>query len=342
MSGRFILSFVVTTLVGFLAACTPGPLVPADLSATISVTRMITPMATAEPLSTPPADTQQLPTYLLSTDPPAGGSTPRRLLDESQVCVRFDTAGLLEQGEQLTDAQVIERISLLVNGEQAEGLNSFTASYVLDDAGNVKATGNGLYNACWHVELRTKAHQAEFQFRQTSGTIQSYHWQFTVVPPTPIPTPTPMPTVLPLPLTGPLPTAEPLPGPIYDVYPPPAAVLPLRAEAGMTTPEPVYKKRICVGVSSTPTSVWLERVPFNNLTLNGTPLGNVEMFRVTIEYSIAGDVEDTSQFGGSAGGVELCWEPVVLVAGTYEAVFQIEGTSGRLLQYRWFFTLTEP
>jgi hypothetical protein len=207
MSGRSILSFVVTTLVVFFAGCTPGPLVPAeeaaDLSATISVTRMVTPTAT--PLTT----SQPRPPYILSETPAAAAviqwneyaSAP----NPSMICVEFSPATVVEPGDHFIESEITERTTLFVNGEQfdkyprpikhtviVEGevvvLDDYhkleTFNQVVDRDGQVIASwyGDGLA-ICWLAELLPGTHQAEFQFRQTSGTIQSYHWFFTLTEP---------------------------------------------------------------------------------------------------------------------------------------------------------------
>jgi hypothetical protein len=207
MSGRFILSFVVTALAVFLAACTPGPLVPAeeaaDLSATISVTRIVT------PTETPLPPLQPHPDYIVSTKPAAAtviewneyASDP----NASMICVELSLATLVEPGDHFIQNEIAERTTLFVNDKQSDEYPKprehtiviegeevvlddyhelYTFSQVVDRDGQVIASweGEGLLN-CWLAELLPGTHEAEFQFRQTSGTVQSYRWFFTLMEP---------------------------------------------------------------------------------------------------------------------------------------------------------------
>jgi hypothetical protein len=353
MSGRLILSFVVTTLVVFLVSCTPGPLVPADLSATISVTRPV--MPTATPLPT----LQSPPSYILNTKPAAASTLSWDEYtsgeDASAICVEFDEGalifkfregGFIAPDENFAYEDLASHVSLVVNGRKILYLSELfqvtTLTQVMDEDGNVLASYGGPATACWHVELDPGTHEAEFQFWHTSSVVESYRWYFALTEGTPEPSPTPVPTATPAPLPTiwPLPTAEPMPNSIYQVYPEPAAVLTLQTEHPPVASEIVFRNEICVGVNI-PSLSWL-RPGVWSITLNGTKFDEPGRLAFIDEYLVADEPEETAEAEEKVGTIEPCWELTGLQPGSYEASFQMETPSGALRQYRWFFTLTEP
>lgn len=351
-----------------LVGCTPGPLMPAGSSATINVTRpvVVTAEATATPAVSPtptvltdsvtaamPLPTlQPPPAFIKSTNPAASSSTwwPEYSSDsnKSMLCVDFTADELVESGDNFTSEDIFERVSLLVNGEShfdyAEMEEVSVLHQMHDSAGNVIASWGGPYSFCWRAELSPGTHQAEFQFRQTSGTVQSYHWQFILTEGTPEPsptptTPTPTATLASLPTIWPLPTAEPMPDTIYRVYPEPASILTLPTKHRFLASEALFTNEICVGVNI-PSLTWLEPGVWS-ITLNGTKFNEPSRLALIDEYLATNEPEETAEARERTGAIDPCWEQTGLEPGTYEALFEMTTPSGELLQYRWFFTLTE-
>jgi hypothetical protein len=200
---RYLLTLCLCLVLALFIGCTPGPLVPADLSAPISVTRMATPTAT--PLPT----LQPRPPYILSEAPAAaavvGWNDYANAPNPSMICVELTLATVVEPGDHLMRHEIVERTTLFVNGEQANKypeprkyttvvngevvvLDSIllveTVGQIVDSDGQVIASWEGEEDDyCWLAELLPGTHQAEFQFRQTSGTIHSYRWYFTLTEP---------------------------------------------------------------------------------------------------------------------------------------------------------------
>jgi hypothetical protein len=93
----------------------------------------------------------------------------------------------VELGDYFDHQAAVSRTSLFVDGEGAGRWHEYGAAEPLmqwvDPSGKVLASWSGPYTVCWQVNLAPNKHEAEFQFRQTSGTVQSYRWFFDLTVP---------------------------------------------------------------------------------------------------------------------------------------------------------------
>jgi hypothetical protein len=138
---------------------------------------------------------------------------------------------------------------------------------IVDD--EVFAEWGGPYSFCWLAPVKVGIHTVSFRFRQTSGIIREYKWQFATtdtIPPQ-APTATPVDTPAPLAAVFPLPTPEPRPDFIFEIVPQPATSI--SAEE--------FNNQVCVGIdrkllfgdSTYDHEYFSEHF---SITLNGTPI----------------------------------------------------------------------
>jgi hypothetical protein len=342
---RHVFTLILALALWLLPGCTPGPFVPAkevaDLSATISVTRMV--MPTATPLPT----LQPRPSYIHNTQPAAastlswyeytnGEDASTMGEDASTICVGFDEGalifefregGFIAPGVNFAYEDLASHVSLVVNSRKFPYPSEFeqvtTLTRVVDGDGNVIASYGGPATACWQVELDPGTHEAEFQFWHTSSVVETYRWNFALLDVTPEPSPILIPalTPTPLPISWPIPSPQPLPAFILAVAPQPA----------VTLSSAQFNNELCTTVEL-PLTGWGDALDSTLFKLNAIQL--VGTIRESQTFTI-GEPRYTAQY-------TLCQLGVVLIPGTYEALFQMETPSGELLQYHWFFTLTEP
>lgn len=105
---------------------------------------------------------------------------------DSNVCVKIDIGEVIQPGDDLTNAEVIlDRLTLRVDNQQFTQVSRWSQEEILVEyqLGNESkpAISLGPISVCWHVELSSGLHQANLQFRQTSGDIKEYTWYFSLI-----------------------------------------------------------------------------------------------------------------------------------------------------------------
>lgn len=169
---------------------------------------------TASLSSSPLHSTQQRPPFIQNVSPPESGILPLSLyradktqeyLEEtgiyadgefgspeagykSNICVNLDVAPVVQIGDDFSHPDlVIERIVMEVNGLRLLDLteNSYepTLTTVIDESKQVVTTKySGPFIFCWRAKLDVGTHNVTFRFRQNSGVMREYFWQFTIIP----------------------------------------------------------------------------------------------------------------------------------------------------------------
>ena len=116
---------------------------------------------------------------------PAGFPIPAQGYN-SKVCTAINLAPLVQPKDDLTSYDKIMAHVTFSIDEHELGEPAFDYFRTdLEDEIIVAEDGLtqwiGLFTLCWTRELLAGAHQATFQFEQTSGDIQSYSWHFIIV-----------------------------------------------------------------------------------------------------------------------------------------------------------------
>ncbi len=101
----------------------------------------------------------------------------------SDVCLKVRTGLLAQNGDDFSDDSTFEkRVKLFVDDLESEHLRAFSTSIELinvgDKDGNVLIRGVMPRAICGRYDLKPGVHEVLFQFRQTSGDILEYRWQF--------------------------------------------------------------------------------------------------------------------------------------------------------------------
>lgn len=151
-----------------------------------------TPLPTIEPrpafiIETAPTESQILPISLFE----ASVGEPRGQLDvwhdidgyQSDVCLKIETVLLAQDGDNfLNESKVEDRITLLVDGEKPSHIMVMSAAIdglrIVDAEGQILKMGVEPRAICSAVNLQVGRHDVLFQFRQTSGDVLEYRWQF--------------------------------------------------------------------------------------------------------------------------------------------------------------------
>ncbi|MBK9053077.1 MAG: hypothetical protein IPL78_19855 [Chloroflexi bacterium] len=110
----------------------------------------------------------------------------------ANVCVMLADGRLARQGESFTDKDsLLERNSMFVDDQQLEVHSVVFIGFSDEsDDGQKKFSFVEPPIICWRAPLDVGLHEAEFQFRQTSGDIQSYSWFFLLTTETGVVAPT--------------------------------------------------------------------------------------------------------------------------------------------------------
>jgi hypothetical protein len=98
----------------------------------------------------------------------------------ANICVQLASGKLARQGESFTDKDsLLERNSMFVDDQQLEVHSVVFIGFSDEsDDGQKKFGFVEPPIICWRALLDVGLHEAEFQFRRTSGDIQSYSWFF--------------------------------------------------------------------------------------------------------------------------------------------------------------------
>lgn len=352
----FRLFFIALFLLAWLVACLPATPSPRGLPA-------------PQPTWTPYPTIQPRPDFIQEVSPPESVAIPLQIYAydnpgedqlgyardvqeayrygyDSDICVLFFVADLLEEGDNLTSEELLlERITLLINGSNTpatlsdRALISRALFIMVGETGNPTSTGVGPEPFCWKAELGVGVHQIVFQFRQTSGIVQQYAWHLVITeafPPlsTPNVTPTPAGTAVPLPTVLPLPTPMPTPDFVVEAIPDPSTIVAVNE----------WDHRICFG---TDTILLFGDDSFDeeilerrfSVTVNGKPIKDM----IGEPSTSPEDVAEVSVIRVEHKGTEVtyCWPNVRIESGMYQVEFRFERPSGEIVQYSWVFVLAE-
>jgi len=139
-------------------------------------------------LETAPSETQILPISLFE----AKASEPGGLLADqwedldgydSSVCLKTGTGLLAQIGDDFRDnSTMIPRVTMMVDDVETNviGVNGILLQSInVGDAdGNILMWGAAPKLICGYFLLESGVHEVLFQFRQTSGDVLEYRWQF--------------------------------------------------------------------------------------------------------------------------------------------------------------------
>ena len=103
----------------------------------------------------------------------------------SMVCVEPHLEALVQDGDHFISNTVDERMELIVDGiprSSTTGLVRGSRAYKLKDleSREVLSSCPSFYSLCWSAPVGRGIHQVTFRFRQTSGDVQEYAWQFEI------------------------------------------------------------------------------------------------------------------------------------------------------------------
>jgi len=101
----------------------------------------------------------------------------------SKICAELNVYDLVQKGDDFTDAeQVLNRIEVEVDGapRSGDGLIEVYSLMAWEENGKTVAQWSGPFSFCWKAPLEIGTHQVSFQFRQTTGDVQEYLWQFEI------------------------------------------------------------------------------------------------------------------------------------------------------------------
>ena len=100
----------------------------------------------------------------------------------SSICLEFEIGVLAQDGDDFTDESVVtERITLTINDIEQEIISVvilLSSLDIVDIDGNVLRRNVAPRIVCSRVDLDAGQYEVEFKFRQTSGDVHSYRWQF--------------------------------------------------------------------------------------------------------------------------------------------------------------------
>lgn len=97
----------------------------------------------------------------------------------SSICVELDLTNLVAPGDDFRETSLItERITVIVNGLAL--MEIIDRSYLPVFYMRGTARWGGPYTYCWSAPLDVGIHEVLFQFRQTTGHVRSYRWNFTI------------------------------------------------------------------------------------------------------------------------------------------------------------------
>jgi hypothetical protein len=205
------------------------------------------------------------------------------------------------------------------------------------------------YSFCWHAPVESGIHDVSFKFRQTSGTVREYKWQFSTTADSPpqVPTATPAGTPAPMPINLPLPTSEPWPDFLTELWPEPAVVISVED----------LEHQVCIGLDR---GLLFGDEPCDEqyfeehlqVTLNGTPIEHIRAEQAQdavtgttrLEKMPVMSDEITFTIGESPSclpPLKRCWLEIEILPGMYQGVIQFTRPSGEVLEYSWFFALTD-
>lgn len=158
----------------------PEKVMPVPASRTPFMTAIPTTLGTATPF---PMIDNRLP-FIVGIRPLDRSRIPvGEFLSEDEfnkrICVDVDLKYIVQKGDDLSDVNMSDRISLHIDGTEAE-LVSATAIATLHwiEIEGTPSYYPGLNTYCWHAEIDEGTHQATFQIYQTDGNLFSYSWFF--------------------------------------------------------------------------------------------------------------------------------------------------------------------
>lgn len=131
-----------------------------------------------------PAESASIPLHVYQSEvDDAIGFTDALEAYNANVCVMLADGKLARQGENFADEDsLLERNSMFVDDQLLEVHSVAFIGYPDEsDDGQKKFDFVEPPTICWRAPLDVGLHEAEFQFRQASGDIQSYTWYFLLI-----------------------------------------------------------------------------------------------------------------------------------------------------------------
>lgn len=196
MKQDYPLSFLIFIFILPLVSCTKNGSTPS------LETGLPSSMATVAWIETPTYE--ERPEFIAAVSPPESVIIPFELYHHfseasighgivdiedgfhSSICVRPSLRFLVQPGDILLDEHLIwERMDLLVNGAPMEAYNKvFQRGLPMGSTSDGPARSDTAWiegdTYCWKAPLEKGRWQATFQFRQTSGDVKTYTWNFEI------------------------------------------------------------------------------------------------------------------------------------------------------------------
>lgn len=102
---------------------------------------------------------------------------------DSLICLKVEMSLLAEVGDDFIEGDIVkERVAMLIDGSEVNELHVTSvllqSIHVVDTNGQYLMKGVEPKLICGKVSPTIGVHEVLFQFRQTSGSILEYRWQF--------------------------------------------------------------------------------------------------------------------------------------------------------------------
>ncbi len=300
-----ILAILIGVFLALLTAC--------GQHSKSTITLLSTPQSSATP--------EQLPEFLSYIEPRQGAQVVKGALSGNGVWATLQLEEVAESGEMLTVEEMQKRVEFWMDGEMLDAeikRNSKPGAQEVDIVGN--------------FDLSPGEHTATVRVSRTSGEALEYSWAFTV-------------------LDG-EPTVPGLPEGLRFVRPLPDSTISLHAyrEEQLV---PLYqvpsfadlRGGVCVGVMSSEMMKPGENLDCADLSRKYpfVALDSISPSQYDwIEEPCAGEfiaVDENGAITSLPAAHYKCWK-VSLAPGEHEATIQLHNASGEVIQYTWWFTIT--
>ncbi len=301
----FILAILMNVCLAMLAAC--------GQHSKSTITLLSTPQSSATP--------EQLPEFLSYIGPRQGAQVVKGALSGNVIWATLQLEEIAESGETLIVEEIQKKVEFLIDGEV---LNVKIKRSPKPGTQEVDIVGN--------FDLSPGEHTITVRVSRTSGEVLEYSWTFTV-------------------LDG-EPTVSGLPKGLQFVRPQPDSTISLRAY-GEEQLVPLYqvpsfadlRGGVCVGVMSSEMMKPGENLDCADLSRKYpfVALDSISPSQYDwIEEQCAGEfiaVDENGAITSLPAAHYKCWK-VRLAPGEHEATIQLHNASGEVIQYTWWFTIT--
>ncbi|WP_420631649.1 hypothetical protein [Candidatus Leptofilum sp.] len=260
---------------------------------------------------------------------------------KSEVCLEISLGTLAQVGDDFSEnSSILERIKISINNEDLTDVTAghmhLVSTDLVNSEGEILMSGVGDAVACGKALLAPGLQEVTFEFRQTSGEIKSYSWQFEIIE---------------------------QPNFVQKVSPQEFESIPLSIYSADLTDEYYertgiivysalgsrrfgFKSKVCieirlgvlaqVGDDFSEDSSISERI---KISINNEDLTDITAGHSSLELINIGNLEGEILKRG-VGDAVACGK-ALLAPGLQEVTFEFQQTSGEIKSYSWQFELTE-